>query len=457
MVYTDIENVLHSTSIMISGGTKVGKLTFLLYLLESLFKTKAIIFTTQEKYLFTRRINSLTQQFKQFSNIKEYINPFYLKEDWHTLKQKYGYQFFLTEIEHIMATTEEKLVIIHRLGEFFEFQDRYEIENVYKSLIKIAVAHNKKIIFIANSKNENFEYLKHIADEFSDVSISIGTNNKSERLINIKNLLNHQEYPLMHFKIHEKNFLLEYENSSKHHEKANVKNVLIAELDMIHHDTKEICQYLFNQPESFNVKTANSLQSILKEIFIIPEIIIIFMKRTQENFETTETIKKQLPQSTIIAIMDQDFIRAEDKREAYIHGIDELFSNDLILDNFILSLEKASKDTFYKKRLDLLTKYNNVITDIKEFKKLTDMCIDNSIYFTAFVLKSKDMKQKATNAGRKHDYIYQKNEKLYYLAINTSHKHAEKIIENFKRQDLDVSVVCDCVATKKISVDECIV
>lgn len=457
MAYKDIEDVLQSTSIIISGGAKVGKTTFLSYLLQSLFKTKAIIFTTQEKYLFDRKINALSSQFKQFSNLQDLIRAFYIKEDWHNLKQKYGYAFFITELENIIANSEEKLIVMHRIGEYFEFQDRYEIENVYRSLIKIAIKYDKKIIFLANSKNENFEYIKNIADEFSDVSVTINSNNHGHRTINIKNLLNNQEYPVMNFKIHEKNFLLDYEHLSKKDEKNSIKNVLIAELDSMHDDTKEICEYLFNQPQSFNVKNANSLQTLLQEIFIIPDIIIIFMKRTQENLETTKSIKKQLPNSNIVAILDQPFIRSEDKREAYMHGIDELFSNDIILDNLILSLEKASKDTFYKKRLDTINDYTNVIENIKDFRKLANTCIDNSIFFTAFVLESKGMKKKVETSGRKHDYIYQKGEKLYYLAVNTSLKHSENIIENFKRQDLVFNVICECVATKKISVDECLV
>ena len=458
MAKSDIESVLQSTSIIISGAPKVGKITFLLYLLQTLFKTKAILFTTQEKFLFERRLKAISSQFQQFSNIEQTLVPFYLKENWHNLKQKYGFNFFITEMEHIMATSEEKIVVMHRVGEYFEFQDRYEIENVYKALIKAATLYDKKIIFIANDKHENFEFIKSVADEFSDVAVTIDTNANSNRLVNIKNLFAHQEYPSMLFKIVEKNFILEYEENLTNNKNIHTrKNVLIAELDAVHNDTKEICQYLFNQPELFNTKQANTLQSILKEIFIRPEIIIVFMTRKTENFETTQTIKQQLPNATIIAVLDQDFLRAEDKREAYVHGIDELFCNDIVLDNLVLSLEKASKSTFYKSRLDLLDGYDNVITDLKKFQELADLCMQKAIYFTAFVLKTKEMKTKEITSGRKYDYVYYKGDKLYYLAVNTNVKHTEKIIESFKRQNVDVSVVCDCVSTKQISVNECII
>ncbi|MBU1659611.1 hypothetical protein KKG72_11275 [bacterium] len=457
MLTQNIEDIKDAKSIIIDSGVKIGKMTLLFYLIESLFKAKAIVFTPQEDYLFNKRLKGLGKQFEQYSDIDKFITPYYLKEDWNYLKQRYGYKFLLEEIARIMSTSDEKLVVIHKIGEFFEFQNRYEIEGFYKSLIKLTAMHDKKLICLVNNQNENYEFINNIAEDFSDIAISITSNENNERHLSIRDLFHNQEYPPMSFKIHENNFMLEHLNSSKKIHAKKIKNILIAELEPTQENTKIICEYLFKQPEQFNVKIANTLQSILQEIFVVPEIIIVLMKRTQDNFKTIESIKKQLPNSTIIGIIDQSFIRAEDKREAYGHGCDELFGRDIILDDFIVSLEKASKSVFYRERLEKLSQYKNMLESLEDIQMLADICMENSIYFTAFVLKSNDEIDKVELLGRKHDYIYQKDNILYYVAINTNPKHTEKIIESLKRQNLDLEIVCACESTNPILVKGCLI
>ncbi len=437
MAMQDFENVKNFDSLIIEGTAKIGKMTFLAYLITSLYKTKTILFTPQESYLFQRRLKLINKQFPELEN---FLTPYYLKEDWHHLKQKYGFKFLLIELERLITASDVQVIVLHRIGDFFEFQDRYEIDNFYKSLVKLAVAHEKIIVFIANSNNDNFEFINNIADDFTDVVISIALNEKSERLLTINSLLHNKQYPPMNFKIHENNFILEYFNTSSESQANKIKNVLIAELEFADTNTKMICEYLFHQPKYFNVKTANSLQTMLQEIFISPEIVIVFMKRTQENFETLRTIKKQLPNSTIITIIDQPFIRAEDKREAYSYGSDELFANDLVLDTFILSLEKASRDNFYTKRLEKLPKMQNVIEDLSDLRNFAEACLENSVYFTLFIFEAKDTIVQVASSGRKLDYICQQEDLLYYLAINTTPIHAKNIIESYQRQNLDFTL-----------------
>jgi len=237
-----------ATSIIIGGAPKNGKVTFLLYLIKIFFKEKAVVITTQEKYLFQRRIDSLSSQFEQFSDLNSFLTPLYLKKDWHTLKQKYGYKFFITELENIISTFEEKIIVIHRFGEFFEFQDRYEIENVYKSLIKIADTHGKKVIFTINENHENYEFVRTISQEFSDIDISISVDEKtSERFLSIKNILRNQEYPLMNFKIESNRFNLNYYETVQNKIENRVTKVLLVEFDKVHGDIPAICSYILTR------------------------------------------------------------------------------------------------------------------------------------------------------------------------------------------------------------------
>jgi hypothetical protein len=455
VINKDMTTLLDANSIIIDSLGKAGKMTFLFYLVKFFYKKKAIVFTSQEGYLFNRRIKALSAQYSQFSGLKESITPYYLSQDWNALKQKYGYDFFLQELTQIILHSEEEIVVVHRMEEFFEFQDRYEIEKVYKYLIKLVSKHEKKIIFLANNQSENYEYLRRIADEFTDVSISMYNNDKNERLLNIKDVLHNKEYPVLHFRIHNENFILDLYEKNQFVEDNKMKNVLIAELDSTHDNIKDICSYIFEKP-NFSVKYANSLQSILQEIFIVPDIVIVLLQRNQENFDTISSIKKQLPDTTIIGIIDQDFVRTEDVQEAYNNGCDELFANNMSLERLILTLQKASKTHFYTQSIKSLPVFENVMSSLDDFKTLGLACVEKSIFFTAFTLESEEKFEFITKPSRHSDFIYQTDHKIYYLAISTMPKDIKYIIEQYEKKYKDVKLTCIWEPINHESLESCI-
>lgn len=454
MIEKDLSTLLNADSIIIDGASKAGKITFFLYLVNFLYQKTSVIFTPQEKYLFNRRTEALSSQFPQFKNLKEFISPYFLHENWTSLKQKYGYDFFLKELIKIITTSDEKIIVIHRLGEYFEFQDRYEIENIYKTLIKVVREHDKKIIFLVNNTNENYEYIHRIAEEFTDISISLKNNDNNERILDVRDTLHNQQHPLMHFRINEENFILDYYKKDEVQYHNKMKNILIAEIDLAHDNMTDIFTYIFNRKD-FILKYANSLQSILQEVFISPEIIIVLMKRKDENFKTISAIKKQLPDTKIIAILDQDFVRSEDIQEAYNNGCDELFANNLSFENILLALQKATKDLFYTQSLNKVTKYDNILNSLDELKHLANECIEKSIFFTIFVIESKEEFNEVTNPSRNNDYIYQDKHRISYLAINTMPKDVNKIINNYKRKYEDTTLTCLWEPVNHTSLNEC--
>jgi len=441
LIHTDLTSLLRTNSIIVNGGTKAGKMTFLFYLVNFLYKSKAIIFTPQESYLYNRRLSALTTQYQQFTNLKENITSYFLDDDWNTLKQKYGYGFFIQEMTRIIIAADEKVIVIHRIAEFFEFQDRYEIDNVYKALIKLSVVHQKKMIILVNNQHDNYEYIHRIAEEFTDVSIELNNNDQNERILNIKDVLHNKEYPAMHFRIHENNFILDFYTKNQVIEDSKVKNILIVELDEVHGNIKDICRYIFNKP-NFSVKYADSLQSILQEIFIAPDIVIVLMKRDEKNFATIRAIKNQLPDTQIIGMLDQDFVRTEDVQEAYNKGCDELYANNMSLETLILTLQKASKTLFYTESIKTLPKFPNVMESLEDFKTFGAACIERSLFFTAFTIESKHNLTDVVHTARHNDYIYFTKYKIYVLALSTMLKDTEHIISKYKKVHVDVVVTC---------------
>jgi len=447
----DFYQITESVSYIINGYGKSGKMTLFFYMMLFLFKKKALIFTAQEAHLFKRRIESLSQQYKQFEKLDENMEVFYLKEDWKTLKQRYGFEFFIKELTHTIIQSEEELIVMHRFGELFEFQDRYEIQNVYSSLVKVCYEHGKKIIFIANRSHENFDQINKISDEFSDVSIRVDVDDATnERIIHIRDLFHNKEYPPLKFQILRDSFLLDYFTRDEESQNEIVKNILICELDKAHDNFFDICQYIFNKP-GFHIKRATSLNTILQEMFISPDVIIVLMKRTEENFETVKSIKMHLPNSPVIAILDQDFVRAEDAHKAYSYGVDELFSTDLALDKLILACQKASKIPFYTEAMKELPHFPNILENLDDMRIIADICMETAIFFTVFVFNvAKDSKM--IKPSREYDYVYREGQKLYYLALNTAPKDVNKIMQKFESYEL----VCLWEPINHTSIEDCL-
>jgi len=448
----DFYQILDNISFIISGDSKSGKMTLFFYMMSQLFKKKALIFTPQEFHLFNRRVKACMQQYyTQFADLEESLNVHYLKNDWKSLKQRYGFDFFIQELAYLITHSEEELIVIHRFGEYFEFQDRYEIQHVYSSLVKLCFDHGKKIVIIVNNTHENYDQIHKVADEFTDVSIKITVDDiTNNRLVNIRDLFHNYEYPLLQFQILKNSLLLDFKEEDTLKESSSVKNVLICELDKFHDNFFDVCKYIFNKP-GFSVKRATSLQTILQHMFVSPDVVIVLMKRTEENFETVQSIKMYLPNSPIVAILDQSFVRSEDAHKALRYGIDELFSNELVLEKLILAFEKASKTLFYTKAMESLPKYPNILNSLDEMKTLAQACLDKHILFSVFVFKISD-EAAISRPSREYDYLFKgEDSKLYYLALNTASKDVHNIMKNFDASEL----LCSWEPIKQTDLEDC--
>ena len=435
-------------TITINSGPKGGKLTFFLYLLSQLYKEKAVFFTPMESYLFKKKLNILSEQFPQYKNIDQMLSVYYMQEDFSTMKQKYGFEFILEEIEKLISSSEKKFFVIHRINEFFDYQDRFEIPAFFKRLTQLAQKYDKKLVILANSAHLNFEQVDELSQGLSDIIIDITKDEKNERIINIMDILRHQEYPQLRFKIQNNQSILEFnieENKDDNHEKT----ILLVELDHIKDNIQELLEYILNRP-GFTIKKATTLQEILKEIFIRPDLIVISMNRTDENMQIINSIKTQLPDTKIITIINQDFVRTEDEHEFLSSGCEAVLSKEFSFDQMILTLQKSLDTLFYTTLLEKLPQHNNILKDIDEMRQLADECVENSIYFTSLIMKNKD-NITVEKSSRKTDYICFTKEKVCYLAINTLPRETKHIEKKYNLQ-----TECMAEAMDYKSIEDCL-
>jgi hypothetical protein len=452
----DVLSVLsEAESIIIYGDEKVGKMTLLSYMIKLLFHEKTLFFSPHDAFLIDKKLDTFAKQHIQFEDIHDYFESYLLLEGWQEKKRHYGYAFLLTELERIISSSENKIVVFHHFEDFFDFQDRYEIDGFYKSLVKIASLYHKKIIFLASTQNENYKFIQSVSDEFLDLSIILSKNTKNERIIDVKNLVTYEEYPQMQLVMRDKNFILKYRDTfdASHKRDENIlvmqlsKNINKQDINM-----NQFYDYIFSKP-TFNIYHADSLKSILNNIFIKPDIIIILMKRTKDNFETVKSIKKQLPETVIYAVIEQDFVRVEDAQEAYTYGCDELLPGTYLFNNFMLSLQKSIKNFFYVERLKDIDIESNIAPSLSIFRTLIDTCLENRIFFTCFVIKRDVHFDGLESSMRKYDFIYKSKDKIYYLALNTMPWSVDVIFESLKKNfhtNIDILTICTALDTKKL-------
>jgi len=435
-------------TITVNSGPKGGKFTFFLYMLSQLYKEKAVFFTPMESYLFKKKLTVLSTQFPQFRGIDEMLEVYYMQKNFSSMKQIYGYDFILDEIEKIISQNEKKFFVIHRINEFFDYQDRFEIPAFFKKLTQIAQQHDKTLVILANTAHQNFEQVNELSQELSDIVIDITKNDKNERIVNLLDILRHQEYPQLKFKIQNDQCILEFEQQ-EHETQKHEKTILLVELDHIKDNIQELLEYILNHP-GFSIKKAMTLQEILKEIFIRPDLIIISMNRTDENMQIINSIKTQLPDTKIIAIINQEFVRTEDEHEFLSNGCEAVLSKEFTFDKLILTLQKSLGTLFYTTLLEKLPKHNNILKDMEEMRQLADECVENSIYFTSLIMKNKDG-IKIEKSSRKTDYLCLTKEKVCYLAINTLPKETKHIE---KKYNLQTECIAEAIDYK--SIEDCI-
>lgn len=439
----DLVSLLDVSSLIISGKGKSGKGLFLFYYIKFLLKEKAIIFSAQEEYLFDRRVASATDQFDSLVDIKKYLSPYFLRPDFFNMIYLYKHDLLVKEIEHVLKTSTEKIVVFHQVEELFLFQHRNSIRMFYKSVVKIVSSMGKKVIFLSNSAHGNYQHVLDVAIEFTDVSLFIESKENRERLLTITELQENKEHPVVSFKANTNRVSLgfvEDDKSDDSYSREKVKNVLMVELGSSQGYIGRICSYIFNRKE-FLVKYASSVSGILMEMFISPDVVIVFLKREEESFLAISAIKKNSPNTKIIAVVDQDFVREEDRLEALSHGCDELLANNVSFGGLILAIEKSLNKYFYLDSVKAIPSYNNKISSADDLILLSKECMDRSVFFIIMNMKYSKRKGVKSSTNRKGDFIFQSKNEIYFLAINTLVMDSDKIMDGLKKEYMDLKLV----------------
>jgi len=470
MEYTVLKNLIKKSQVIVlEGARQSGKLTFALYTIKYLLQKDAIIISATEKKLFKRKTDAIYNRFQALSTLDKSTELFLLKTEWNTLKEDYSYQLFRDELRRIFSETTRDVVIFHRFGLFFEFQDRFEIETMFRTIVDLAEEYNKQVIFTISTASDNYDYINNIMCDFSDLTLDMTEPNLNERDIKIVHSMHKVDQEKYLIKGSDKTLILENgENSldariandtvTQAYEQAAYKNkfrVLLVAKDDQKSEAYSIVKYLLSNKKMFEITYLSSIYDVPQNFDVKPDLLFLFIERNDAIPEIFADLKKALPASRSFAFFPQEFIRGADRRELHKTGIDEIFSIYFQLDDLIIAMEKASRNYFYEESLKNI-KFNSHVFDRKAgFDSIIGSAYENAIFFSLFVYSVETDNNSTLTLGRQNDFVYhdKENNKIYYLALNTREFIADIIA--YRLQEKGYKVILENAANA-INIEKCL-
>ena len=468
-----INNLIQKSQIIIlEGERQSGKLTFALYAVKYLLQKHALIISATESKLFHRKMDAIFNRFETLQPMRRKTDIIVLKDEWRALKDQFSYTLFKAEIKRLFEETEHNVVIFHRFGLFFEFQDRFEIEGMFRTIIELAEQNNKQVIFTISTVSDNYSFMNNILCDFSDLTLELSEPNLNERAIQIVHSMhkvNQEKYVIKGFN---KTLLLENGKDPLAVDKtqqveqpaiamkteptsSGKTHVLIIAKEEQQSEAYDLIRFLLANKKLFQITYVSSIYDVPQYFDLNPKLLFFFIERKEMIKEVFIDLKKRVPLSHTFIFFPQEFIRGADRRTLHKVGVDEVYSTSFQLDDLIITLEKALGHYFYEEALKNI-KFNAHVFDRKAgFDSIIGSAYENGIFFSLFLFSGDNVQDSSIILGRNNDFIYhdRENKKIYYLALNTRKSIADTI--TYRLQEKGYSVVLEDIASA-LDIEKCL-
>ncbi|WP_457559873.1 hypothetical protein [Caminibacter sp.] len=405
------------------GEKKSGKLSFALYCANKLDSKKVLILSAYSKKILQNRINAIkNQNISLIENILKKTKTLNLKENWEELKSKYGIEFLLKDIFRAMEKEKPDFIIFHRFDLIF---DEYEDNKINYFLEKI-IDHTENIkhIFFTTTVSEYKQNIIESIENFSDINLIIEKND-TERKIYVKNSI----FPIIpteyEFIIFNKKIEVFPKNHTEEQKSENnkIKILIITKNNKLF---KKL-NYIFDK-KPFEIDYAGTVSEIIKKVLNNPDIIIFNPFEKKLDFSVCDTIKENSLSSKLIYIVNEDYIRSNDKLKAINHGCYDVFPLNFNLMDFIYEIEKILNINFYTINLEHLKNINKIVS-IETICNIIDSLTEEKIYFTfAKVISSEKIEK---NFLREYDFHFFQNGIHYFIFLNTTPDFIKNILNKF--------------------------
>ena len=467
-----IKNLIKKSQIIVlEGPRQSGKLTVALYAVKYLLQKDALIISSTESKLFNRKLNTIFNRFETLLPLKKKTELIVLKDEWRSLKEQFSYRLFKDEIKRLFQETKKKVIIFHRFGLFFEFQDRFEIEGMFRTIVELAEQHNKQIVFTISTASDNYDFMNNILCDFSDLTLTLSESKLNEREVHVSHSIHKIEQELYHIKGLDKTLSLEDGKSvlSLNESQATVEpivsqtpvnskekiHVLLVAKEDQQSEAYDLVKYLVANKKMFQITYVSSIYDVPQYFDLQPKLVFLFLNRKELVKEIFIDLKKRVPTSHAFVFFPQQFIRGEDRRALHKICVDEIFSIDFQLDDLIIALEKSIGNYFYEEAMQNI-KFNAHVFDRKaSFDSIIGSAYENGIYFSLFLFSIQNDHENSIVLGRNNDFIYhdKENKYIYYLALNTRQSIADTI--TYRLQEKGHNVILEDIANA-LQIEKCL-
>jgi archaellum biogenesis ATPase FlaH len=441
-----------SEIVLIEGEKGSGKNTFFFYLVNQLINDpEVLVITPYPKDAFLKKISVNEVMIRNFHQLQDKLDYFFLKDNWKELKQKYGYDFLLTDLERILASSQAAIVYFHRIGEYFDIQDRGNIEPFFRDLTKLLKSHRKKTFFTLASSNENYDKLLEILQYYAELDLFLTRVPLGNR-INIETVAS--IYPLTESSLtltmqdRSLNLSVNKQEGQESSEKENYRILLISDHDRI----IKLHQYLLGTLKNIQLNVTSTASDIISKVLDAPDLLIYNLDENDEKMNICELAGRDGLSFKILYLTRREYLRAADRAKAQAQGCSEMFCLSFKTIDYITALEECLGYRFYAQNLASTAKEFQAIKTQEEFLTQIETYITRHCLFCVFIFEYKNSapgEEQFSGLFRNNDsaFIDHKRKKVFLLSINSQKENAQSLLKKFTTTQNDITFLkaIDCL------------
>lgn len=412
-----LQKFKESDSIVIEGDKKIGKITLALYL-SKLTSTHITLISPLASSKIVKKVKSSISAFDDFKDIESFLTIFSLREDWVHIKNEYGYKYLLEDLEYFISHQKNDLIVFHNIGALFDYSDRDFIEIFLTELLSYGITYKKKFIFTLSLSNTNYDMMGSFLVEHADLYLKLYTR-KSIKRVEVLYSLTPMEQKEYNFTIDDDSLLLEA-TSNFQPTKKHVSIVVITSDDYL----RKLHTYLLDK-DNIELTIAQNISEALSAILKNPDYLIFCQENNDLNLSICELAKKHKLKTSIIYLVNKDFLRVDDRMQAKELGCMDMIKLDNNIMHYVLELEKYFNLVFYKRSL---TKHNVQYKDKKEFIKFVDNVLEKRGIFSIVKIAGK-LQENDILAMRDYDKVFIEKDHSYIFILNSLKSSIENILE----------------------------
>ncbi len=430
----EIESAIKKSDlILVKGGAKVGKLTFSLFaIMNYLSNSSVMLFSPLSNPLLLKRLSAMKHlEDKRLLKTLDSLKTLSLKDDFKTLVEDYGSHLIIDDIKKSIKKNDINTLVFHRFELFFGIHQPREVNEFIQELVYLKDELGLKIFITYLTASNEQSFLDDVLESATDVSLFI-KKELSHPVVEIKNSIFPVQPSVFSFNFQNNALSLlpsspdgtfQSQGEVKQEQKVD-KTILLATDD---ESLIKLNNYIFSKP-NLTLEIASSMAEIVQKTLQEPDLIIYKSFSTKFDLEICRIIKKNNLKSKVMYLIEQDYVRFEDKIAASNAGCEEVLSRNFIFEEYILSIEKVLKNAFYTS-LSYQLPENKIMQNNKQFCEVVDNLIEEKILFSIVKITTNIPKDEIVSQVRKKDIVFYENGQVVFCLVNLSKNMVKTFLE----------------------------